>query len=344
MKKFLPYIVILIALALAAAWFAKHQTKGTINEQEGDFAVKEKKEIAKIVLTDTENKRIELTNQGGVWMVNGKYPAREELTQQLLDAVSRVTSLCPVPTAAHDNVIREMLAHHVKTEIFDLKGNLLKSYWVGGPSVDGQNTYMLLEIDGKPANRPHMTYIPGVKGYLTFRYSTDEENWRTKVLFNYKPEEIKSLSLEYPNEEINSFVITNVAKDSFTLSPLDEKFRIRDSYAQKFIGQYLAFYSSISIEAYDNSYSKKDSLVKTTPFAIITITEKDNSVNKVRLFRMPVNERSKSDYDANGHEITYDIDHFYASIHDEKDFAIVQYYIFGKPLRSYKDFFFKLAK
>jgi len=344
MKKYLPYLIIIIALVGAAVWFIKNQSKGTVSEQEGDFAVKNKEEISKIILTDTENKKVELTNPNGVWMVNGKYPAREELVLQLFDAITRVTSLCPVPTAAHDNVIREMMGRHVRAEIFDAKNNLLKSYWVGGPTVDGQNTYMLLEIEGKPASRPHMTYVPNNKGYLTFRYNTDEENWRTKVLFNYKPEEIKSLSVEYPADEKSSFTITNVAKDSFTLSPVDEKFRISEAYPQKFIQQYLAFYSSIYIEAFDNTYSKRDSLIKTTPYCTITITETDNSVNKVNLFNMPVSKRSKSQFDAKGNDMTTDIDHFYASIHDEKDFAIVQYYVFGKLLRNYKDFYFKPAK
>src|ERR1043165_8849091 len=341
MKKFLPYILILVVLAAAAVWFVMHQSKGTISEQEGNFAVKEKKEIAKLVLTDTENKRIELTQQSGVWMGNGKNAAREELVAQLLDAVSRVTSLCPVPTAAHDNVIREMLKHHVKAEVFDAKGNLLKSYWVGGPSVDNQNTYMLLEIDGKPASRPHMCYIPGIKGYLTPRYGTDEENWKTRVLYNYKPEEIKSISLEYPGEEMNSFSINRVGPDSFDLFALDKKYQRIEDYKQSYIRQYLSFYSTIYIEAFDNTYSLKDSLLKTAPFATITITETDNSVNKVRLFRMPVSKRSKAQFDQKGNEMTYDVDHFYASIHNEQDFAIVQYYVFGKLLRNYKDFYFK---
>ncbi len=343
MKKYIPYIVVIIALTIAAGWFIKNQSKGTINEQEGDFAVKDSKDIFKITLTDTEKKKIELTNSNGVWMVNGKYAAREDLIKQLFDAVTQVTSLCPVPSAAHDNVIREMMTRHIRVEVFDEKNNLIKSYLVGGPSIDGQNTYMLLEIDGALAARPHMTYIPNFKGYLTPRFSTDEENWRTRVLFNYTAEEIKSLRVEYPSDEKKSFIINSVTKDSFSLSPLDEKFRINDSYQQKFIGQYLDFYSSIFIEAFDNSYSKKDSVVRTIPYCTITITENDNSINKVNLFYMPVSKRSKSQFDEQGNDMTYDIDHYYASIHNEKDFAIVQYYVFGKLLRSYKDFFFKPA-
>ncbi|MES2619774.1 MAG: hypothetical protein V4615_02905 [Bacteroidota bacterium] len=341
MKKYIPYVVIIIALAGAAIWFIESQSKGTINEREGDFAVKNSKEISKIILTDTEKNKVELNNPNGVWMVNGKYAAREELSKQLLDVITRVSSLCPVPSAAHDNVIREMMAHHIKVQVFDEKDKLLKSYLVGGPSVDGQNTYMLLEIDGTPAARPHMTYVPNFKGYLTPRFSTNEENWRTRVLFNYSEDEIKSLSVEYPADEKKSLSIVRVSKDSFGLNPVNEKFRINSSFQQKFIKQYLAFYSSIFIEAFDNNYSKRDSVMKTVPYCVITITENDNSVNKVNLFYMPISERSKTNVDAEGKEIAYDIDHYHASIHNGQDFAIVQYYVFGKLLRSYSDFFFK---
>jgi len=70
MKKYFPYIVIIILLAGAATWFLLSQTSGTLREKEGSFAVKDGKEISKIVLTDTEKNRIELTNANGVWVVN----------------------------------------------------------------------------------------------------------------------------------------------------------------------------------------------------------------------------------------------------------------------------------
>lgn len=344
MKKYLPYLVIILALLAATVWFAANKSTSTLSEREGRFAVKDKNEIAKIILTDTENKSVELKQQNGVWMVNGKYPARPELVAQLFDALTRVTSLCPVPTAAHDNVIREMTAHHVQAQIFDAKNNLLKSYWVGGPSVDGKYTYMLLRIDGKPAQRPHMTYLPGVKGYLTYHYGTDEENWRSRLLFNYQPGDIYALQVDYTGEEKNSFRINRIAADSFSLAPVQHNFVRSDTYQQKYIRQYLGFYSSVFIEAYDNRYPLKDSMLSTTPYAIISVTGKNKVVNRVNLYRMPVSQRSKTLFDDKGNEITYDVDHFHAGIHHNQDFAIAQYYVFGKLLRSYKDFFFKPAQ
>ena len=191
------------------------------------------------------------------------------------------------------------------------------------------------------ASRPHLTYVPGFNGYLTPRFSTNVETWRTRVVYNYAPGEIKLLQVEYPADEKNSFTITGITKDSFLLSPHDEKFRINIPYQQKYVKQYLGFYASVFMESFDNNYSAKDSVMKTTPYCSITITENDNSVNKVNLFYMPINKRSKSQFDEKGNDRTYDLDHYFASIHNGQDFVIVQYYVFGKILRNYHDFFFK---
>jgi len=264
------------------------------------------------------------------------------LIKELLDAVTRVTSLSPVPRAAHDNVVREMMAKNVKAEIYTGdETEPEKVYYVGGPSVDAMNTYMLLENDGKLAERPHMTYIPNFKGYITQRYSTDEENWRTRKVFSYTPDEIKAVSVEYPADERKSFTLHRITEDSFELSPKDAMYGVNEAYQQKYIRQYLDFYASISIEAFANANTQRDSTVRSSPYCIITVTDKSNVVNAVKIYHMPVNRRSKKQYDDRGEPIPYDIDHFYALVNNDKDFAIIQYYVFGKLLRSYRDFFFK---
>lgn len=343
MKKYLPYIVVVTVLAIAAFWFINNQSKGTIDEREGKFAVEDANSISKIILTDTDKNRVELSNVKGVWMVNGKHEARPDLVKQLMEALTRVTSLCPVPTSAHDNVVRELMGRHIRVELFDTDNDLLKSYWVGGPDVEGKNTYMLLEVDGKPAARPHMTYIPGFRGYLTSRYNTDEETWRSRIVFNYARTDIKSLTVNYTSEPAKSFSVTQVAEDSFAVSPLDEKYRINEVYLQKYVRQYLDFYSSIYLEAFDNTYSMRDSMMSTTPVYTITVTDKNNKVNEVKMYHMPLSKRSKKRFDDLGNYMTYDIDHYHASVNGGKDFAIVQFYVFGKLLRNYRDFYFRPA-
>jgi hypothetical protein len=346
MKKFYPFIVVILLLAGAAAWFFVNRTHGTFDKEEDAFAVSNKKDITKVILADTDKKRVELTLVNGVWMVNGKYPAREELIISLFDVITRIKTLCPVPRAAHDYVVRSLFEKNTKVEVYTGKNEQpVKVYYVGGQTPDGNGTYMLREVEGKPENRPYITYLPGLQAYLTPRFQTDEEVWRDRVMFKYEPEDIKSLSLEYPAEENKSFAINRVSKDSFSLSAISDKYTINQAYQQKYVREYLKFYSSISIETFDNKNPEKDSVVHTTtPYCIFTITGNDGKVNKARLFYQPINKRSKMPFDNTGKIMTYDVDHYYAAIHDDKDFAVVQYYVFGKLLRSYPDFFFKPGK
>ncbi len=339
MKKYLPYIAVILVFAGAAAWFVKTQSPESQNQREGNFAVKEG--ITKVVLDNTEKRHIELTLQNGIWKVNSKHEVREELIKQLLEALTRVSSLTPVPANAHDHVIKELMSRHVKVQVFTGGGKPEKTYLVGGPTVDNRGTYMLLQMeDGNMATRPHITYIPGYYGYLTPRFEMDAENWRSRLVFNETLNDIEQISVQYPDENNNSFTITRAGTDSFTLQPGDEKFRIAQPYEQKYVKQYLSFYSAVYMEAFDNHYPAKDSMMETKPYCRLSITKTDGSKKLVRLYRMPLNKRSKAVVDLAGKEINYDVDRFYASVNDE-DFAIVQYYVFGKLLRSYKDFFFK---
>lgn len=344
MKKFFPLIIIILLLISAVAAFLLNRSHGTFDNEENAFAVSNKKDITRVVMTDMQHKRVELTNVKGVWMVNNQYPAREELIASLFDVLARIKTLCPVPRAAHDYVVRTIFEKSVKTEIYTSNNTgPERVYYVGGPSADGTGTYMLREVDGKPDNRPYITYLPGLQGYLTPRYQTDAEVWRSRVIFKYTPDEIKSLSVEYPAQENKSFALNRVTRDSFTLSPIDNKYAISQANPnqQKYVRDYLGFYSSISIETFDNTNTTKDSTIQTTPYCIFSITGIDNKLNRLKMFYQPINKRSKMPFDQNGKPMTYDVDRYFASFNNDKDFGVVQYYVFGKLLRSYEDFFFK---
>jgi hypothetical protein len=55
---------------------------------------------------------------------------------------------------------------------------------------------------------------------------------------------------------------------------------------------------------------------------------------------MPINQRTKQQTDPNtGRPMLYDSDRYYALINHNKDFVVIQQYVFGKILRQYDDFF-----
>lgn len=341
MKKYLPYILVVLVLGAVAAWFLLRPTPQSINQIEGAFAVKDVNEVTRISIQDHQKRHVEITKKDGKWWVDDKYIVRDDMMKQVLDVISRIESLSPVPSNGHDNVIRSMATEFIKVDVYTGGSKPEKSYLVGGPTVDSKGTYMLLDMGEKMATRPHIAFVPGYNGYVTPIFKTDPQVWRTRAIFKYRPEDIKTLKVEYPGKPENSFQIIQVNADSFTIAPIDERYRINQPNEGKYVKQYLSFYNDIQMETFNNTSGARDSITRTTPVCKFTVVDTKGEENEVVMYYMPINKRSKERYDDYGREITHDVDRYYATVNHGADFTIVQYVVFGKLLRSYKDFYFK---
>lgn len=336
MKKYAIYITVTLGLLMAAATLYYFRF---VPKEQG-FAVKEIGKVTKIVMKNTKQQQIVLSRQGDKWFVNEKYPAREELASILLNTISRVTSLSPVPKRAHDNVMRQMMTDNVKVQIYE-GDKIIKTYYVGGETNNGRGTYMMLESEHENEKRPHITYVPGYQGFLTPIYANiDEETWRSRMVFSYAEQDIEQLSVKYYGNDKASFQINRASADSFIVRPLNEQYLIAQPNELRYLKQYLAFYQSIASEAFETANSQKDSIMHTTPYCTIEVKTTKGEANKVNLYYMPITKRTKSVVDQNGKPLTYDLDRYYAS-QNGKEFLVVQYYVFGKILRQYSDFFYK---
>lgn len=343
MKKYSFYIIaLLILLIIAGVAGYKFWYKPPVSFEK-ELSVENIQTISKITIDNFQNKHLVLEKTNGVWMVNGKYEARPELLQMILNTLQRQTVLAPVPKTAHDNVVRELLAEYIKVNVYEEgEAEPIKTFYVGGATTDNKASYMLLEKDGKAAERPVMVYLPSHSGYLTPVYADlNEENWRNRIVFSFTSSEVQSLELNYLQQPQNSFRIERLGTDSFAVNPLSEEFRINDTYLQKYIRQYLDFYASVALETFDNGNKGKDTIVHTTPYCLMTAKLNSGKTQQLRLHYMPINERSQSVTDANGMPLKYDAEHYFVALNDGKDLAIAQYYVFGKLLRSYKDFYYK---
>ncbi len=336
MKKYLPYILLLVILGVLMGWYLLVPNQTTLDEAEGAFKVKDKARIGKIVLHDDKKRDIVLEKKNGLWFVNEKYEAREDIIARLLDVVTRVESQTPVSKAAHENVLREMLASNIQMQIYyEGKSKPEKVYYVGGPTLDGRATYMLMEVDGKPASRPHIVRIAGFEGYLTPTYEVEEDVWRSRMVFNVNPEAIKKLEVKYPERDEQSFSIELVGRDSFVL--FNSK-RQTEQVQQGYLYAYLSMFQGVQIESFENENEEKDLIMRQTPLAVISVTTQNGESKSVKLFYMPVNRRSKTQVDEQGNDVKTDIDKLYIALNEDKDFGVAQIYVFGKLLRTFEEF------
>jgi hypothetical protein len=337
MKKNKVAIIVLVLLLIASVWFFLNNKKGTIKETLRDFAVADTASITKIFLADKENNSVTLEKANGIWKVNGRYNARPDAIQTLLETIKRVDIKEPVGKSAQDNVIKRLAAKAVRCEIFQ-NGVLTKAYYVGTETADQTGTYMILmDLETMQSSaKPFVTYIPGFEGYLTTRYFTKERDWRDRTVFQYIPTDIKSVKLEVPDKaDMGYELIINGNNDYVLKMSTGKVLSGIDSMAVK---QYLSYFQQINFESLDLAMTDKqiDSTLLAKPINVLTVVNQKGVKNEVKFF---LRKPSKESFDVDGKLVQFDQERMNALL-DGKDLVMVQYYVFGK-LMPPADYFLK---
>ena len=343
MKKNRLILLITILLALTAFLFIYTETKSTLSKSLSNFAIQDTSLVTKVFLTDKSNNKVTLVKKAiGDWSVNNKFTANNDLINIFLKTIARIEVKEPVAKAARNNVIKRLASDATKVEIYqtvyriDLWGmklfpheKLVKTYYVGYATQDNLGTYMLLE----DSDEPFIMQIPGFRGFLNTRYSTIENDWRDHSIYKLEIPNIKSVKLEFPATPDNSFLIETAGNNRFTLKALNFNENIADYDTLKLLN-YLSAFRDIKFEFLisDKKTHNVDSIIATAPFHIITVTDMSGKKTILKTFHKEAN-KNEEDAELYGAPSIYDKDRLYAWFNEDKDFALVQFYVFDNILR-----------
>jgi hypothetical protein len=158
-----------------------------------------------------------------------------------------------------------------------------------------------------------------------------EKYWRDYSVFKKNIQEISSVSLEFPTAPEHSFSITNKNGRAIELVSLKENKIITD-YDTLRVMNFLAAFRNLNFEAIldDLDKQRKDSVLSSTPFAIITLTDTAGHRNTVKTFHKPAGADQEEFI---GKPLPYDLDRAYALVNDGKDFVLIQFFVFDKVLK-----------
>jgi hypothetical protein len=337
MKRNLIILSLLLLAGIIAWYFISQGRWGTIKRELKDFAVKDSADITKIFIAERGEEKVLLEKQeDGRWMVNNKFYADRTKIANLLEVIRRVEVKSPVPEAHKQGVLADMASRNTKVEIFN-GDELIKSYLIGRNTPDDLGTYMLMDN----SSAPFVTHIPGFNGFLSVRYFTGEKDWKTTEIFEYKPSEITSISVEYPLNKPASFVITSQGGQN-SIKPLYPEGAATagepDTNLLKF---YKEYFGRLHYEGYERNVSEGfvDSFYKSTPFSIIKVIGINGKTNELKLYYKPIDIRTKVETDEQGKPLTHDIERYYAFLNNDKDLLLVQDFAIRQVLRKYEDFF-----
>ena len=337
MKKNILYLAVLLAAAAVVFYiFREKKEKAEIPDDQA-FAVEDTAAVTRISLIG-KDQTADLRRENGRWTVNKKFKVMPSRMDLLLETLKNVEVQFPVPKAQLQSTMQNLQTRATKVEVYrNGERKPFKVYHVGGATSTSEGTFMVLEHDGKLAEKPYVTHIPGMRGIINVRYFTNETDWRDTEIFDYAPEQIAEIKVEYPAAAHHSFTIKENNGDfeihSQTAQPANS-----EVYAEGLM-KYVSSFTFLNAEAFANEHPMKDSVMRAQPFAIIKVTDHTGDEDEMKVYRMPINRRSKTQFDQHGNELQYDIDRYFAVINNGRDFVIIQDFVFGKIFRKYSDFF-----
>jgi hypothetical protein len=322
-------LLVLLALSAVAVWvyLSKSGKLPTREDADRQFAFKDTAEITSIFIADKEGNSSHVRRGANGWRVNDKYDCRPEAILNLLEVIRNVEVRAPVPKTELNGVMTLMVANAIKVEVYS-GDELVKQFYVGHETADGEGSYMLLTDIGSGKNfvDPYVCFIPGFVGYLQPRFIANENEWRDRVVVDFIPPQITTIQVAHHDKPDSSFTIELLNTTTFRLKnakgeqvPFDE---------QK-LKQYLVYYRNVSYEGLITGRNQRlqDSLRRAGPFCTITVATTDYKQHHYDFFRKAYDGKLNPEI---GVHYDYDPNRLYLNFDAGKEWAIVQYFVFGK--------------
>lgn len=332
MKRTRIILVVFIIVIIPSVMVLIRNKNKTLNGKDTDFALTDTSCVNKIFIADKNGGKVTLERKGrSDWMVNDHYPARTDDIQLLLETISKIQVRYPAPKSAQENLIKDLASRTIKCEIY-CNNQLARVWYVGHETQDLKGTYCLLQDPAaeKPFETVYVLEIPGFIGVITPRFFTAEENWREKKVLGLLPTQIKNVSLNIIGQPDSSFSIDVNGLHSFNVKTASGKSVPFDTIAVK---QYLSYFMSLYVEAWATNSKEHeiDSVRKTNHFLEISVTDVNNKRELFKFYHKPVLPGNDI---IEGHKMPYDPENMYVKFRDDKEFARVLVYSWGKLFQS----------
>jgi len=342
MRKNRIILLVTFVLAIIAAILIITNSKSTFRKELKDFAIDDTTKVTRIFMVDKSNRSVDLERiENEKWRLNDKYTAQQESVDLLLKTMVNLAVMEPVSEAAHNTVVTLLASSSIKVEIYQevyrirlfnkIKlfphEKLTKTYYVGHTTQNNIGTYMLME----GADKPFIVYMPGFRGFVASRYRTIEKDWRDHTMFNSRLQDIQSVSVEFPEDPEQSYIVTNNDDRFFELTSLVDNSNISQFDTLKVL-KLITSFSKINFESLLNDMhpDRIDSLTSGPPFHIITLTKKSGDEQVVKTYHKP---GKPGEINYKGEPVLWDRDRFYATLNDGQDFVLIQFYVFDKITR-----------
>ncbi|HHM21489.1 MAG TPA: DUF4340 domain-containing protein [Bacteroidetes bacterium] len=331
MKKNYWLLLIFLFLGAATAWYmwsAKSQPHKSTLGWDRKFAVDDINQVHKIFIAKRTGETTTLTRKGDHWLVNGRYKASPNAVENVLEVLEHVTLKFVPPRPAIDHIVKEIAARGIKVEVYGKDDHPIETFYIGGVTPDARATYFIHE----GSEQPMAVELPLMEGQVRTRFDFTGDFWRDRTIFDYQPDELQAVSIEYPKQRNSSFRLTRKGK-GFEVKPFYENVPpIARPVENGTVEAFFVNFKKRIAESFDSEYAFKDSVKATIPFAIVSVTDTDGQEKQVTFY--PYYKRDAQ----TGVRYTGVVERYFLDV-DGKDWLLAQHRVFQKIFWPYQSFF-----
>ena len=344
-KKNIVLASLTIGVVVLAIVVISTRKSGTLNVDLKSFAVTDTAAITKIFLANSVGNQTLLDRTSGTWLVNGKYEPVMNNILDLLDCIQNIAIKAPVAKSAQENTVKRMAVSSTKVEIYytDYRIKIAKLklwkftnkkiYYIGQPTQDNMGCFAIME----GVKTPCVVYLPGFRGFITPKYSSIEDDWRSHLIVDLKLSQIQEVTSTDWEEADNSFRIVRSGNRNFDIihSLTNQKLAPYDTLK---LLDHLSDYRNLNYEAIDNTLTQteRDSIFN-GKFKELTILDTKGNKTTITMYHL-LNSYDTVNYEYSDDYImdAYNRDRFYAIINGNKDeIAVCQYFVFDRIIQPF---------
>ncbi len=334
MKKIIILLISLVVVGGLGYYAIKLLgNKGKSDTELIEFAIEDIESVDKIIITDKFSKTIELLkSDGNNWTDENGGCVVQENMKYILEAIKNIEFKGYVPENSLKRYTNMMSSQHIKVEIFQ-NGSWSKTWYIGPASKDHLGQIMLLDSDehGK-SDFPVVMKIKGHHGIIDARFFTDKRQWACTNIFALDPSKIAKVDVDFKEIPAKSFSVEkkgtkmNVYQQGDLLANVDTASIFR----------YLLGFKKVHFNSanYELDERQLDSLKKSKPFAVLSVTETNNKTTRLKCYRSFYKVQTEGGLKL---EEEMDLDRFWCELPDGT-VVKCQYFVFN-PLLMGQVFF-----
>ena len=329
---------ILIIVAVVLLWNNRYLT--SLRGEAYDFTVRDTASVTRLFFADKSGNQVLISRTEEGWKVNEKYDAQPTMVNNMLQTLNKMRIKMPVSLASHNNVIKRMAGTNTKVEVYQIvprinlfnkiklfpHEKLTKVFYIGDVTQDNSGTYVLKE----GADKAYIVHLHGFRGFISSRFSANQEDWRDHKIISNDINEIASVKLEFNNDPKNSFIINEKGRFTYEMKRLHDDSNIDFDTIR--VLNLLTSFNDVRFEAFltDITQERRDSIINSPYQERLTLITKDGKENVIRTYTMRINASAfgftENDWDD-------DPDHKYAYVENNDELVMIQDFAFGKILR-----------